>query len=100
MLLSLIQLVAGIGFVLMLTAWGIRNPTVGMVAGALGTFCWGLVAYGLFNIETVDGSTTYAEPEIALLAAGAAVVCLVAVLVDPWEMISNADDQTDPLERL
>lgn len=100
MLLSLIQLVAGIGFILMTASWGVRNPTVGMVAGSLGAFCWGLVAYGLFNIETVDGSTTYAEPEIALLSAAAGAVCLVAVLVDPWEMIGNANERDDPMERL
>lgn len=100
MLLSLIQLLAGMGFIFLLVSWLITIDTVGIVAGLLGMFAWGLVAYGLFNIETVDSSTTYAEPSIALLAAAAAVVCFIPALVNPWEIIGDATDHDNPHERL
>lgn len=100
MLLSMIQLLAGIGVVLLLVAWLIDADIVGIVAGLLGTFTWGLVAYGLFDIETVDSSTASAEPAIALFAAAAAVVCFIPALVDPWEIIGDATDDAQPHERL
>lgn len=100
MLLSLIQLLAGIGVVCLLLAWAINVDMVGIVGGLLGGFTWFLVAYGLFNIETVDASTTHAEPAIALFAAAAGVACLVPAFVDPWDIIGSADDQNDPLERM
>jgi len=100
MLLSMIQLLVGLGSVFLLAGWAIDRDTVGIIAGLLGAFAWFVGAYGLFNIETVGQTTTHSEPAIALLAAGAGLVCLTPALVNPWEIISNANDQDDPLERV
>lgn len=100
MLLSLIQLLAGIGAVFLLAGWAIDRDTVGIIAGLLGAFAWFVAAYGLFNIETVGETTTHSEPAIALVAAAAGLVCLIPALVNPWELIGDANDQSDPLDRV
>jgi hypothetical protein len=99
-LLSLIQLVAGIGLVCLLAAWTVDNDMLAIMAGLLGTFAWGLTAYGLFDIETVGSSTTHAEPALALFAAGAALVAFLPALVDPFDAIGDAADERNPHERV
>lgn len=86
MLLGLIQWFAVIGLVCLVLAW--RPSTSDMfaiVAGLLGMFVWGVAAYGLLNIETVQSSTTYSEPALALFAVACAVVSLVPALVNPFD---------------
>lgn len=101
MLLSLIQLVAGIGVVLMLVSYLPALPdTMAILTGLLGGFAWMLVAYGLFNVETVGSSTTSAEPALALFAAGAAIVTALPAFINPFEIVNDANEREDQMERI
>lgn len=100
MLLSLIQLLAGVGVVLMLVAWISGEDVFAIVAGLLGLVAWGLVAYGLFNIETIDAAGTSSEPALALFAVAAAVVTVLPALVNPFEMVGESSETSDPMERI
>jgi hypothetical protein len=103
MLLGLIQLLAVVGTGGLVAAWLADNDMFAIVGGLLGTFAWGLVAYGLFNVETVtDGGTVVSssEPALALFAAAAGIAAFVPALVDPFEAIGDARDADDPVERL
>jgi hypothetical protein len=100
MLLSLLQAFAGLGAVALGGAWLAENDMFAIVSGLLGAFAWGLVAYGLFDIETVGSSTTHAEPALALLATAAALVAIIPALVDPFDAVQDASDESNPWERV
>jgi len=100
MLLSLIQLLAGVAVVLLLVTWVVTTDTVAIVTGLLGFIAWALVAYGLFNIETVGSAETTTEPAFALFALAAAVVTVIPAFVEPFEAVGDAGETTDPMDRL
>lgn len=100
MLLSLIQLLALIGLVMLLLSWGVSTDMLAIIGGLVGTFAWGLVTYGLFAVETMDTTGTHSEPAFALFALAAAVVTLLPALVNPFEIVGGARESNDPIERL
>ena len=100
MLLAFIQLLAVVGFVCLVTTWWTGRDIVAMILGVVGTGAWGFVAYGLFNVETLDSSTTAQEPALALFAAGLAVATFLPALVEPFELISESRTADDPWEKI
>ena len=101
MLLSLIQLLAGIGVVLLLVSYLPSIPdTMAILTGLLGAFAWVLVAYGLFAIETVNGTGSTAEPALALFAAACALVTVLPAFINPFEIVGGANEMDDPMERI
>ncbi|UIP01746.1 hypothetical protein Hbl1158_16965 (plasmid) [Halobaculum sp. CBA1158] len=100
MLLSLIQLLAGIGIVLLLVSWLLEVDAVAMATGTLGFVAWALVAYGLFNIETVDSTGSSSEPALALFAVAAAVVTVIPAFVEPFDMIGESTRTNAPQDKL
>lgn len=100
MLLSLIQLVAGVGVVLLLAAWASTNDMLAIISGLLGTFAWGMVAYGLFNIETVGNASAETEPALALLAVAMALATLTPALVNPFDAATGSESSPGQTERL
>jgi len=100
MLLSLIQLLVGVAVVLSLVTWVVGTDVFAMVTGLLGLFAWGVVAYGLFNIETVGSTTTSSEPAMALFAVAMAMVTTIPVLVNPFEAIGESTETNNPNQRI
>lgn len=100
MLLSLIQILALVGLVMLLASWAGPNDMLAIITGLLGTFAWGLAAYGLFAVETMDTTGTHSEPALALFAVAAALVTFLPALVNPFDLIGGANETTDPHERL
>lgn len=102
MLLALIKDLALVGIVLLLVAWGTgsNNDYLAIVAGLLGAFAWGLCAYGLLAVETMDTTGTHSEPGLALFAAAAAVATLTPALVNPFDAAGDAAESNEPLERV
>lgn len=102
MLLALLQLLAIIGFVCTVVTWWTGNDVLAMMLGLIGTGCWLLAAYGLFNVEIVsNGATvTKSDPALAIFAAGLAVVTFLPALIEPFEMVGEAADSNDPIDRI
>ena len=100
MLVSLVQLLAGIGVLLFLLSWYPDTPdTLAIVTGLMGAFAWGLVAYGLLNLETTGGATA-SEPALALFATAGVVVTVLPALVNPVELIGEKAESDDPFGEL
>jgi len=102
MLLALIQLLAVIGFVTLGVTWWTSNDVLAMILGVVGTVCWLLVAYGLFNVEVVSNGTTVTKsnPALAIFAVGLAVVTFLPALIEPFELVGEAADSNDPIDRI
>ena len=100
MLLAFIQLLAVIGFICTLITWWAGNDLLAMVVGVAGSFAWGLVAYGLFNVETLDSTATQSEPALALFATAFVVITFLPALVEPFELIGESRGKDDPWERI
>jgi len=102
MLLALLQLLAIIGFLCLIISWWSGNDVLAMMLGLIGTGCWLLIAYGLLNVEVISGGETVVKEYggLAVFALGLAVVTFTPVLVDPFELIGEAADSNDPIERL
>lgn len=100
MLLSLIQLLVGIGVVCLLASWWTDEDGVAMLVGLAGTFAWGLASYGLFNVEKLDSTATQTEPAMALFAAALGVATFLPALAEPFELIGDSRDTDDPMERI
>ncbi len=102
MLLALLQLLAIIGFVCLVVTWWTGNDVLAMMLGLIGTGCWLLAAYGLFNVEVVSGGSTVTKsyPALAIFAAGLGVITFLPALIEPFELIGEAADDRDPIERM
>lgn len=100
MLLSNIQLLALIGVVMLLVAYTTNEDMLAILTSLVGTFAWGLAAYGLFDIEIEGAASNYSEPSTALFAVALALVTLLPALVDPFEIIGDASETDDPLDKL
>lgn len=70
-----------------------------VLGGFIGTFAWGMVAFGAFNIEVSVGggvdpiSKTY--PAIAVFAVGMGVLSIVLAFVGPFEIMARLDPETE-----
>lgn len=100
MLLSLVQLLVGVGLLMLLVAWYPETPdSLAIIAGIFGAFAWGLVAYGVLNLTTASGSID-SEPSLAFFAAAGLVITAIPSLVDPFEMIGAQEEKDDPFGEL
>lgn len=100
MLLSLVQLLAGIGVLLLLVGWYPNTPdTLAIISGIFGAFAWGLVGYGVLNLTSTSGNIGN-EPSIAFFAAAGLVITAIPALVDPFDLIGAQEDKDDPFGEL
>lgn len=102
MLLALIQLLAVIGFLTLVVTWWTGNDVLAMILGLIGTGSWLLTAYALFNVEVISGGTTVTKsyPALAIFALGLAVATFLPALIEPFELVGDAADSNDPIERV
>jgi len=102
MLQAHITLLVLIGFPMMLFALYTRSDDFVIIAGLVGTFAFGLVTFGLFNVEVVsNGSvvTVGQYPPIALFTLALTLISFYPALTGPIELIRTARDDENPFSR-
>lgn len=102
MLLEFIQLLAVIGFLCLVVTWWTGNDVLAMMLGLIGTGCWLLAAYSMFEVEVVSNGQTITKsyPALAIFAVGLAVVTFLPALIEPFEMVGEAGESDEPLNKL
>lgn len=101
MLLELVQMLVAIGFICLVVTWWTSNDMLAMMLGLIGTGCWLLAAYAMFDVEIVSNGQTITKsyPAMGVFAVGLAVVTFLPALIEPFEMVGEAADSNDPIEK-
>lgn len=65
-----------------------------ILAGFIGFFSWGMVAFGSLNVEVATSDQnapvkTFTYPSLTLFAAALAVFCLIVALEGPFDLLDR-----------